>query len=222
MDTSTDIASLIGPVLDPDTPELRAVAINALFGAFGRGGTSGPLGNDTDANLIAGLRDWADVILVGADTVTAEDYGPAQTPMAVLSASLEVDTGLGIFDGARLMVLAPQRSLDDATLLPSRTALERAGAELVSTGGGSLTEAVEALRGLGLQRILLEGGPGVYSAALSEDLVDVLHLTLDPTTSGNDDSHGLDLGGDSVLRFDLDGLGVDADSTLFCRYRRVR
>lgn len=218
---ATDIPSLIGPTLAQSERDVRAVAINALFGAFGRGGTSGPLGNDTDASLIAGLRDWADVILVGAGTVTAEDYGPADTPLAVLSTSLKLDTGLGIFNSPRLLILTPKHSLIDASFEPHRSTLTAKGAELISTGSGSITEAVEALHDLGFNRILCEGGPSVYAAAISADLIDVLHLTVDPSTSASDDTHGLEITGEGVHRFQLEHVGVDDDSMMFCRYRRV-
>ena len=68
-----DPAELIGPVLSPAEPEIRAVTATTIFGAFGRGGTSGPFGNETDSALLLALRDWADVILVGAGTARAED-----------------------------------------------------------------------------------------------------------------------------------------------------
>lgn len=196
---------------------------NTLFGGFARGGTSAALGNNTDASLIAGLRDWADVILVGAGTVAAESYGPANTPMAVVSRSLELEPSLEIFRGSRLMVLAPESSLVDAQLRPRAARLTGAGAEVHSTGEGKPADIVATLRGLGFQRILCEGGPSLYAAMLDADLIDVLHLTLDPTISNQDGPFGLKLAGSGryTRAFSLDDATVDADSTLFCRYRRV-
>lgn len=218
-----DIEALIGPTLSPGAPELRAVTANTLFGAFARRGTSGELGNDTDGNLIAGLREWADVILVGAGTVQAEDYGPAATPMAVVSRSLKVDASLGIFHGSRPMVLAPERSLIDAALAPRARALIDAGAEVHSTGDGEPADIVTTLRRLGFPRILCEGGPSLYAAMLGADLIDVLHLTVDPSISNQDGPFGLELPGGApfVRRFALEDASVDEDSMLFCRYRRV-
>ncbi|MCP1387201.1 dihydrofolate reductase family protein [Corynebacterium sp. TA-R-1] len=221
--TPVDTAALLGPVLPAGEPELRAIAVNALFGAFGREGTSEALGNDTDAALIRELRGWADVILVGAGTVEAEDYGPADTPMAVLSTSLDLDPGLGIFHGARLIVLTPEQSLTDDSLAANRTALEAAGAELVSSFGGTIREAVEALRREGYARILCEGGPGVYADVFAADLVDVLHLTIDPSLSPADAPSGLELDGpaDGVARFAFEDVTVEHNAMMFCRLRRV-
>ncbi|WP_066525062.1 dihydrofolate reductase family protein [Corynebacterium bouchesdurhonense] len=217
----TSVDALIGPLASPDTPELRAVAVNTLFGAFARRGTSASLGNRTDSALLAGLREWADVILVGAGTVHAEDYGPAATPMAVVSRSLEVDTSLGIFEGARALILAPELSLADASLLPRTRTLTAAGAELHATGGGEPEEIVATLRSLGFNRILCEGGPSLYAAMLGAGLVDVLHLTVDPSVGPEDGPFGLELDADCTRRFALENATVDEDSMLFCRYRRA-
>lgn len=216
------IAGLIGPVRDPSQREVRAVAATTLFGGFARGGNSGPLGNDNDAALLQGLRSWADVVLVGAGTVTAERYGPASVPLAVLSSTFGLDPGLGIFNG-RALILAPEHSLADASLAHPRALLTNAGAEFISTGSGSLPEAIQALHSLGFNRVLCEGGPSVYAAAISADLIDVLHLTLDPSVSGADSPHGLQLNAlnDDVQRFVLEAAEVDEDSMLFLRYRRA-
>ncbi|QYH19643.1 dihydrofolate reductase family protein [Corynebacterium aquatimens] len=222
MHSQVDPKHLVGPTLPVGEREVRAVTINTLFGGFGRAGTSGPLGNETDAALIGALRSWADVILVGSGTVQAEDYGPAHTPMAVLSTSLQLDTDLGIFHGSRLIVLAPERSLDDVSLEPNRHALRNAGAELMSSGGGSAPEIINALHEAGFARILCEGGPSVYADMLSADLVDVLHLTLDPSIGPEDGPFGLKLGGDQhPRRFAIEDATVDGTAMLFCRLRRV-
>ena len=220
---TVSVDTLIGPQASPGTPELRMVAVNTLFGAFARRGTSGSLGNGTDSALLAGLRSWADVILVGAGTVHTERYGPTSTPMAVVSRSLEIDTSLGIFQGDRLLMLAPERSLADASPLPRTRTLTAAGAELHSTGGGEPEEIVVTLRRLGFNRILCEGGPSLYAAMLRADLVDVLHLTVDPSAGSEDGTFGLDLASSRpyTRRFILEDATADEDSMLFCRYRRA-
>lgn len=215
---------LIGTTLPAGTREVRAVTATTIFGAFGRGGTSGPFGNDTDSALLLALRNWADVILVGAETVRKEEYSKADTPYAIISRSLELDPSLGVFEGT-VHVLAPERSLHGDSLQPARDALHRAGAQLVSTGGGTAKEILEALRQLGYPRVSCEGGPGLYADMLAADLVDVLHLTVDPTLGHNDTPYGLDIdeeAGPFTYRFVLEDARATADSLLFCRYRRVR
>lgn len=218
-----DPAELIGPTLSPGEDELRAVAATTVFGAFARGGTSGPFGNDTDSALLLALRDWADVILVGAGTVRAEGYSKADTPYAIVSRSLELDTSLGVFDG-EVLVLTPEHSLHDASLQPRRDALAHAGARLISTGDGTAEEIVQSLRREGFHRITCEGGPSLYAAVLAAGVADVLHRTIDPTLGHADGPYGLDIETDTPFtrRFSLEDVRATADSTLFCRYRCVR
>ena len=42
------------------------------------GGRAGPLSSQTDQQLLKILRGFADVVLVGAATARAENYGPVQ------------------------------------------------------------------------------------------------------------------------------------------------
>ncbi|WP_291313719.1 dihydrofolate reductase family protein [Corynebacterium sp. UBA2622] len=218
-----DIASLIGPTLPPRHPEVRAIMATTMFGAFTRDGTSGPLGNRTDSALLSGLRDWAGCILVGAETVRREGYGRSPTPLAVLSSSLNLDPASDLFGGS-VTVLCPERALHDASLAARRDALSAAGARLVSVGSGSAPEILDALRRLGHARISCEGGPGVYSSMLAAGLVDVVHVTVDPSISATDGSWGLELAGVTPFhhRYRIEAAEVDGGAMLFCRYRRVR
>ena len=219
-----DAHDLLGTTVDPSTPETRAAMVMTLFGAFGRGGSSGALGNDLDSELLQSLRAWADVVLVSASTVTAEDYGPADTPLAILSRSLDLSTSLGVFGGREVIVACPEPSLIDDSLADRRRALEQAGARFVSTGTGSLGEAVNALRSEGFNRIACEGGPSVYAAMIGADLLDVIHLTLDPTVSNDDSTWGLPAIAQQAVfarRYALEATHATDDGTLFLRYLRA-
>lgn len=218
-------ADLLGPTLPKTEREVRAAMIMTLFGAFGRAGTSGPLGNDTDSELLQSLRAWADVILVSAGTVRAEDYGPSDTPLAILTRSFDVDPGLGIFRGTPPLVLAPEPSLIDDSVAHARTQLESAGATIVGVGSGSAPEVVATLHARGYQRIACEGGPSVYADMIAHDQLDIVHLTLEPSAAHSDGPwglHGLTEGPDFIARFALEHMRATEDSTLFLRYRNVR
>lgn len=85
------LADIIGPTLPPGEPEIRAVAVSSLTGSVTLDGVSGDLGNDLDRELLLALRDWADVVLVGAGTVRAEGYtGQRAKQLAVVSRSGDV------------------------------------------------------------------------------------------------------------------------------------
>lgn len=85
------LADIIGPVLPPEEMEIRAIAISSLTGSLTLEGVSGGLGNELDRELLLSLRDWADVVLVGAGTVRAERYtGRRARKVAVVSRSGDV------------------------------------------------------------------------------------------------------------------------------------
>lgn len=205
---------IIGP--STATKEVRAVAITTAFGSFTSGGTSGALGNDADKQVMLALREWADVVLVGSRTVTAEDYGPADVPLAVVSRSLDFDTSAKLFSGTPPLILTPDTSLTDASLSERRDALARAGAELVGTGTGGAQEIVDTLRARGLGRIVCEGGPSLYAAMFEASLIDVLHLTAAPYINGEPAG----LSGDIDVELELEDVH-SAGSHIFARYRRV-
>ncbi len=192
------------------------MAITTAFGSFTASGTSGALGNDADKEVMLALRGWADVVLVGSGTVKAEDYGPADIPLAVVSRSLDFDTSAKLFSGTPPLILTPDSSLTDAGLAPRREELTRAGAELLGTGSGSAREIVDTLRGRGLGRIVCEGGPSLYAAMFEESLIDVLHLTSAPFVNGEPSG----LSGNIDVELELEDVH-SAGSHIFARYRRV-
>ena len=215
---------LLGPTLAPDRKETRAAMVMTLFGALGRNGTSGELGNDLDSQLLQGLREWADVVLVSAGTVRTEDYGPADTPLAILSRSLDLSPSLGVFGGREVIIACPEQSLDDDTLADKRRTLEDTGARLVSTGSGSVREAVDALHAEGFSRIACEGGPSVYAEMIAADLLDVIHLTIDPSAGNTDGPWGLEPIAEQAefaRRYALDATHATDDGMVFLRYRRA-
>jgi len=220
--TETD---LLGPTLPKTEREVRAAMIMTLFGAFGRAGTSAPLGNDTDSELLQSLRSWADIIIVSAGTARAEEYGPSDTPLAILTRSFDLDPGLGLFRSAPPLILTPEPLLTDDSVAHARTQLESAGATIVGVGSGSAPEVVATLHARGYQRIACEGGPSVYADMIANDQLDVVHLTVEPTAAHTDGPWGLDgltEGPDFLARFALEHTHATADSTLFLRYRNMR
>lgn len=210
--------ALIERLLGPDQEGIRLIAVSTLHGSATIDGTSEPMGNDTDAELFAALREWADVAVVGSATVKAEDYGPASnTRLAVFSHSLDF-SGFEDFIAAGPLVLTPA---ERASSLEARR-LADAGAEVVSTGTGTMSEAIAALRAQGARRISCEGGPSVYSAFIAEGLVDKLYLTLDPHLSPSVEKPVVDGEATSpALTLELENVTA-VDNTVFLRYRRTQ
>ncbi|NUS42915.1 MAG: hypothetical protein HOQ24_04405, partial [Mycobacteriaceae bacterium] len=65
-----------------ERPWLRLNFVTSIDGAVTMDGTSGGLGTDLDHRVFALLRELADVVLVGAGTVRAENYGGARPDAA--------------------------------------------------------------------------------------------------------------------------------------------
>ena len=164
-------------------------------------GRSGGLSGPADRQAFTALRSVADVVVAGAGTVRAEDYGPArisperqrarvergQTPqprIAVVSGSLNLDPGARLFGdpaGPRPILITYARS-DPA----ARRRLAEV-ADVIVAGEEALDwpAAVRELRrttGAGVA--LVEGGPTVNGHLLGDDLIDEMCLTIAPGVAG--------------------------------------
>ncbi len=173
--------------------------VASIDGAATVDGRSGKLGNAWDQRVFTLLRQTADVIVVGAQTVRAEGYGgellsstaqqwrnenwlTPHPPLAIVSGSLNLDPGLEVFKNApvRPLILtlesAPQERMDALSGV----------AELVVVGGESLdvSKLVSELAARGYQTIHSEGGPTLLGTFAAADLVDELSLTVSPILVG--------------------------------------
>jgi riboflavin biosynthesis pyrimidine reductase len=160
-------------------------------GAAAFEGRAGPLSCPTDQRLLRILRGLADVVLVGAGTARAENYGPvklsdaararrhhegrfAPPPIAVVSRSGDL----------------PARLFSDPEQPPILVTCARTAARLdhddrlrVLIAGEDTVDvalAVAMLREQGMRRILCEGGPTLLDELVEADAVTELCVTLAP------------------------------------------
>lgn len=217
-------------------PWVLANMISALDGAISIDGVSGGLGGPADKEVFAAIRAVADVILVGAGTVTAENYRqPQPSPevrrvrmargqrpapaIAIVTNSLSVPADHRVFDGddRPLVVTHADAPAERRARLDER-------AELIDTGDTSvdLRTALAALGDRGWGVVLAEGGPTLNGELIADDLVDELCLSLSPLVVGGDDP-GIVAGAPAAddRRFALDRI-LHADDLLFLRYLRAR
>lgn len=176
--------------------------VGGLDGSASVAGRAGGLSNATDAELFRAIRALSDVVLVGAETVRQERYGPAKLTeqrrcarvaagkpavprVAIVTRSLDLDWDAPIFTGS-----AP----DSATLVvtceaadPSRLQRARRSAEVVVAGDKAVEpgKALAALAGLGARVVLCEGGPTLLGLLVADDLLDELCFTLAPVMGGD-------------------------------------
>ena len=191
------------------------------------------MGNDTDGELFAALRNWADVVLVGAQTVRAEDYsgvkpngdGSRPAPIAVPSRSLDFDITSDFFTDFTTppIILVPHRSRDDQELAKRIATIESTGAEVCDAGEGTVQDYISALQDRGFKRVLCEGGPGMIGQLVDIDAIDQMYLTLDPHLStGVETPMATFKGEHSHRRMQLENVAADHDGTVFLRYSRAR
>ncbi len=138
------------------------------------------------------MRDRFDAVLVGSETVIADDpeltcrVRGGRHPLRVI-----VDGRLRVAEGARVFRDGAERTrlytLEDGTAKAER--LRRRGVTVRRGGGdrsGALRRVLADLAGAGVKSVLVEGGGRVAASALREGLVDRLALFLAPKLLGAD------------------------------------
>jgi riboflavin biosynthesis pyrimidine reductase len=216
----------------PLSRHLRVNFVMSLDGGIEIDGRSGPLGAPADRAAFMAMRAAADVVMVGAGTARAENYGPVRLgpdptarravrgqagnpPLAVVSTSAQLDTGSRMFAGDEALIVYTA-----ATGLSRRPDLAGA-ADVVVCGDDAvdLRAVVADLHRRDLGRVLCEGGPALVRGLFAADLVDELCLTLAPVLVGPGvGSLSGAWPGRGPRRFELEGL-VEGDGLLMTRYR---
>ena len=165
-------------------PAVRLNMIGSVDGATAVDGRSGGLGGPADRKVFAALRSLADVVLVAAGTVRAENYGPAKVPIAVVSGSLRLDWDTPFFTAAvhRPMIFTSERAPTEA----GKQAEAVADVVVVGDTTVDLTQAVGQLGERGFAHVLAEGGPSFNGALASAGLLDELCLSLAPLLASGD------------------------------------
>ena len=228
------IDQLIGPERrNQDNYWVRAVFASTITGSTSINGRSQDLGNQLDTELLLGLREWAEVILVGSGTVRAEDYAgvqptdkkPNPAPLAVVTSSLDFDYDSRFFHDYHVphLFMVPESSLQDPTNYTKVQKLQAFG-EVISTGSGTIRECLTTLVNRGFARISCEGGPSILGGLISANAVDQFYLTIDPTLTNAVESPITRCTSDTTVKHKmrLESSMHCPDSTLFLRYGHPR
>jgi riboflavin-specific deaminase-like protein len=195
-------------------------------------GRSGPIGSDTDTEMLQLLRTRVDAVMIGAGTMRAERYGRmvsdpdlqarreqiglAADPLAVIvSGRLDLPWDAGLFtEGAGEVVVFTTTDAE-----PPETATP---VDLVRHEVG--VDIVEALRHLRQERairaLLCEGGPGLHNQLQATGVVDELFLTIAPKLTGGFEPRLIEGELPQQIELELAWL-LEERSELFARYRRA-
>jgi riboflavin biosynthesis pyrimidine reductase len=247
-DPELDIAAAVVAEQRPAPAGRPWVVVNMIASVDGASadteGRSGLLSSPGDRQLFHVLRATADMILAGAGTVRAEDYGAPKVPpgldavrqargqaalprMAVISASLHLDPSARLFREASVdqppVVLTTDAAL---TTEPSASAgRELAPVADLRSAGRNVVDWEQALRTfheLGTNVLLVEGGPNVNGQLVARDLVDEFCLSVSPLLMcGLTGRIVADTAAMIPKALTLDRVFVDGDF-VFLRYLRQR
>ena len=167
-------------------PWVRANAVMTLDGCIaGLDGKSASISTPADRRMLGVLRRDSDVILVGAGTVRAENYGPATRPLAIVTRSMDLPLDLRFFttttrDSPRSFVLTTGQAISAASqdLIDCLNVIDCGATEV------NLMSGLKELADLGLKRIHCEGGPELLTHLVENGLLDELLLTISPQILG--------------------------------------
>lgn len=193
------------------TPAQRPhVLVNFVSTMDGRAtfhGRSGALGDDGDHAMFHGLREQADAVMAGTNTLRTERYGRmlsraerrerrraaglAPEPLACIvtrTGHLPVDIPLFAEPEQRIVIFADAEvELGDPAAQVEVVRLE--------PGQMTLTTVVRHLHSEhGVRLLLCEGGPTLFGSMLHEGIVDELFLTLAPKLAGGGASPTITMG----------------------------
>lgn len=215
----------------PDRPWVMLNMVTSVDGATTVEGGATPLSDSDDRELFSALRSIADVILVGAGTVRAENYRPV-TPdpdrmdarvargqrsaprLVIVSGRLEFDTGARVFsDPDHQPTILTSEDAD-----PDRVRSLSQIADVIAVptlDGASIIGALAAER-----LVLCEGGPTLNGALVTDDKVDEVNWTIAPLLASGSSKRmisGAELSPLAEMVLDRTWLG---DRSLFVRYLR--
>jgi riboflavin-specific deaminase-like protein len=213
-----------------DRPYVVLNFVASLDGHATIEGRSGPLGSDTDMEMLQRLRTRVDAVMIGAGTMRAERYGRivpspdlrayrervglAHDPLAVIvSGRLDLPWDAPLFtDGGGRIVVFTAADTD-----PPETATQ-----LTVVRHEATVDLGEALRWLrherGIRSVLSEGGPILHGRLREEGLADELFLTIAPKLVGGTGPRILEGTLPDVADLELAWL-LEAEQELFARYR---
>ncbi len=210
--------------------------VTGLDGCAAIGGRVGALSGGLDAELFLAMRGLADMVLVGAETVRREGYGPirltdaeqsrrraegraAVPAVAVVSRSLSLDLASRLFTGApagspTVVVTCEAADRDRRAEVADVAEVLVAGEQRVEPA-----RALAALAARGARVVLCEGGPTLLGEVVAAGLLDELCLTVAPVMGGDPLPVSVTPAGAELSRFELAG-AASHDGTLFLRYLR--
>lgn len=214
-----------------ERPWVLANFVSTIDGAAVVDGGSTAINDEDDVAMFGAIRVVPDFIVVGAETVRAENYGPvdlderrrqarldigldAVPGLVIASRSLDIDPAAKVFGNPqrRVTILTGTEAPDDRFSALSEVADV---VRLSTTAPSDLLHYMKAAR-----VVLCEGGPGLWGQFVGEGLVDEMALTISPMlVSGHETRVARGPIADPPIEMRLDDVHY-GDRSLFLRYLR--
>ena len=215
--------------------------VNSVDGFISFEGRAGGLSGPADKNIYQIIRGLADIILVGAGTVRAENYKAPKTPesnlaelresrgqekrprIAVLSGELNLDPDMGLF-ADRHPEDKPPLIYTKSESLKKNASQFKSSAEIVDFSEEELnvSRVVEDLLNKDAKIVVCEGGPNLNAHLLAAGVIDEFCLSVSPRAVGGEDPAVLlNQPVDSPTELSLDRILLE-EEFLFCRYLTIR
>ncbi|HKH23176.1 MAG TPA: dihydrofolate reductase family protein [Solirubrobacterales bacterium] len=216
----------------PGRPYLLLNFATTLDGRAAINGRSGPIGSETDTEMLQRLRTRVDAVMIGAGTMRAERYGRmvsdpqlrayrertglAHDPLAVIVSNrfeLPWDATLFTDGGGRVVVFTASEEEPPETETPVKV--------VCHPGGVDLDRALQWLRTTrGIRSVLCEGGPTLHGRLRETGLADELFLTIAPKIAGGEGPRVLEGALPDVDDVELAWL-LESEGELYARYRGI-
>jgi riboflavin biosynthesis pyrimidine reductase len=196
-----------------DRPRVGMNFVATVDGRATIEGRSGPIGSETDTEMLSRLRTRFDAVMIGAGTMRAERYGPMKPLMVIVSGRLDLPWDAPLFTAGGEVVIFTASETEPPETVASVEVVRHEGAV-------NLTEALQHLRReRDVRALISEGGPHLHDQMQADDLVDDLFLTIAPKLSGGEAPRILEGPLPGVVDLELAWL-LEADGELFARYSR--
>lgn len=216
------------PLARDDRPYVVVNMVATVDGQGRIGDDTSELGDETDQQLFATLREQVDCVMAGARTVAIENYkAPADKEETRARRSARGLAPRPIFAtatrGGELPLEAPLFQNPDARVVVFTTATPDVSSAAASVDlvphEDPKAMLVHLRHEYGVRSLLLEGGPHINTPFFADELVDELFLTLAPALVGAGTPFPI-IGGDLPRRQQLHLIGaLLANEHLYLRYR---
>ena len=179
-----------------DRPYVITNFVVTLDGHATLHGRSGPIGSKIDTQMLVGLRNHVDALMIGAGTMRAERYGrivgnqakraererrglPADPLMVLVSGRMDLPWDAPLFTdgGGEVLIATASEEEPPPTATPVRVRRYRDTVDLGDLLGHLRREG-------GIRALLSEGGPRLHGEMIELGLVDELYVTQAPKIGG--------------------------------------